>query len=189
MRDTGHRWRVAMFTLTYASIDGWSPKHITRFIKTTREHLRRRGWMMRYVWVLEMQKRGAPHYHVLIWLPRGVTLPKPDKSGSWPHGLTRSEWARNAVGYIAKYAAKSEQRRELPRGARVCAVGGLDKARAAIRRWWLAPCWVRERWPIGANIFPAREGGGWVDRSTGEWCPSPFLCCFINGALSIMRRE
>jgi len=140
----GLRYRVAMFTLTYRDIDGYSPRHISTFIKTTRERLRRMGWPMRYVWVLELQKRGAPHYHVLIWLPRGVTLPKPDKSGHWQHGLTRAEWARNAVGYVAKYAAKSESRHELPRGARVCGVGGLDKARSAVRRWWLAPCWVRE---------------------------------------------
>jgi Protein of unknown function (DUF3296). len=39
--------------------------------------MERRGHKLPYVWVAELQKRGALHYHVLLWLPRGLTLPNP----------------------------------------------------------------------------------------------------------------
>lgn len=187
MGSTGWRYRVAMLTLTYADIDGYSPRHITLCLKAIRSHLRRRGIRLHYVWVMELQKRGAPHYHVLIWLPRGLTLPKPDKRGWWSHGLTRIEWARNAVAYVAKYAGKFESRRALPKGARVCAVGGLTQGSANQRRWWLAPVWVRCLWDLGSNVHPSRRGGGWHNRDTGEWCASPFRIAYINGTLCILR--
>lgn len=88
------RFKPAMVTLTYREVDAFEPLHITKLLKCIRSWLARRGRKLHYVWVAELQQRGALHYHLLIWLPRGLTLPKPDKQGWWPHGSTRIEWAR-----------------------------------------------------------------------------------------------
>lgn len=76
-------FKPAMLTLTYRDIDGFKPLHISVLIKHIRQWLARRGHVLRYVWVAELQMRGALHYHVVTWLPRGLTLPKPDKQGWW----------------------------------------------------------------------------------------------------------
>jgi hypothetical protein len=85
------RARRAMLTLTYRDIDAFEPRHISQLLKHIRHWLRRRGHRFHYVWVAELQGRGALHYHVLVWLPRGLSLPKPDKQGWWRHGSTRIE--------------------------------------------------------------------------------------------------
>lgn len=54
-------------TLTYPS--SWptareSKKHLSSFIKRLK---RRYGDDLGYIWKLEFQKRGAPHYHIFLW--------------------------------------------------------------------------------------------------------------------------
>lgn len=170
----GFRHRCAMLTTTYAPGNEWKPKHITELIARIRQYLKRLGHSLPYVRVMELTKAGVPHFHILIWLPRGVTLPKPDKRGWWPHGLTRIEWARNPVGYIVKYASKGTGGHQIPKGARLQSSGGLSKASRAERSWWLAPGFVREYWSI--EDLPCRApGGGWRSRVTGEWIPSPWV--------------
>jgi hypothetical protein len=182
------RFRAAMVTLTYREDAEWAPRHIADYTKAVREWARRQGYRLRYVWVLELTKRGRPHYHCLFWLPRGVSMPKADKRGWWPHGHTRTEWARNPVGYLAKYASKGCDSHQLPSGARVYGVGGLDEPARMARRWWMAPGWVRRAWSWRDNVAPrlatyterngqrviAEPGGGWVSRETGELIPSPW---------------
>lgn len=166
----GCRYRVGMATLTYREGVKWEQKHVTDFIKRVREYLRRAGHVCRYCWVMELTKRGAPHYHVLLWLPKGITLPKPDKRGWWKHGMTRVEWVKKAVGYLAKYTSKGTEG-ELPSGARLHGNGGLSKEGRAERSWWMCPGWLREIW--GVEHWPKRApGGGWLSRLSGEWEPS-----------------
>jgi hypothetical protein len=137
-----------------------------------REYLRRRDLPFRYVWVMELTQAGIPHYHAVIFLPFGRSLPKPDKQGWWPHGMTRIEWARNAVGYLAKYASKG-QGGDFPKGARLYSSGGLDNAQRSIRSWWMLPGWIRELW--GSEHRPRKaKGGGFLSRLTGEHLPSPW---------------
>lgn len=168
----GFRYRVAMLTLTYAPGVDWQPRHVTGCVQRIRQWLGRRAAGCRFVWVLELTAQGVPHYHVLIWLARGLTLPKPDKQGWWPHGLTRIEWARRALGYLAKYASKGTTG-ELPRGARLYGNGGLSAAGRAERSWRLCPAWVLERFT--REDRPRRAvGGGWFSRLTGDWAPSPW---------------
>lgn len=152
----GKRYRCAMLTLTYARTCDWRPKQISTLMQRIRDWLARRGHPLRAVWVLELQKRGAPHYHVLIWLPRGLSLPKPDKQGWWPHGHSRTEWARKPAAYMAKYTSKGPgNRHPLPRGARIYGIYGhpvrLD--------WWRAPGWLREIADRRMRI--QRRTGGW----------------------------
>lgn len=166
MGSGGFRGKWAMLTLTYRPGQYYEPHDVTGLVKNIRTYLARRGAPLAGVWKLEMTKAGNPHYHVLIWLPKGITLPKPDKRGWWVKGMTKIEWARNAVGYIAKYASKVEAG-SIPKGARLYGLLGLDAAMRCERNWWLAPRWVRDTWPKEHN--PKRtKGGGWVSRLTGE---------------------
>ena len=84
------RYKAAMVTLTYRDDVDWSPRQVSNYLKCVREWARRKGIFIHYVWVLELTKRGRPHYHVLFWLPKGVSMPKADKQGWWKHGMTRS---------------------------------------------------------------------------------------------------
>lgn len=181
------RYKVAMVTLTYAMDDFWQQRHISLFLQSCRKYLRRRGHTLRYTWVAELTKRGRVHYHVLIWLPKGLTLPKPDKVGWWPYGMTKIEWARNAVGYIAKYASKGLDTLKFPKGLRLYGSGGLQKESQRERRWWLLPVWLRESFEPIDDVIRA-IGGGFVARRTGEWLPSPFVVTFEGGFIMVRKK-
>jgi hypothetical protein len=173
----GFRHRVAMLTLTYANGDDWQPKHITACINCIREYLRRKGHELYGVWVAELQKRGVIHYHLLIWLPKGLTLPKPDKRGWWKHGSTRIEWARKPVGYLTGYTTqdKNEGKGNFPKAARIHGALGLTKLQKMERRWWRFPKYIRERFPEWRDDVIRAEGGGFTARATGEWMPGQFV--------------
>lgn len=156
-----------MVTLTYRPGEMWNPLHVAAFLKNVRQWLLRRNAKARYVWVMELTKAAVPHYHVLLWLPRGVTIPKPDKQGWWAHGSTRVEWARKAVGYLAKYASKGCEPGDIPRGARLHGAGGLDADQRAERTWWMRPMWLREVTTIGERVDRAK-GGARISRLSGE---------------------
>jgi len=147
---------------------------------------------MRYVWVQEFCKKDArPHYHMLVWLPLGVTLPYPDKRGWWPQGLTRREWARNAVGYIAKYASKGDSLAQPAKGARMHGNGGLTGEALFEQRWWKLPTWLRGRVEPSDRVrrAPTGSGGGFVHPETGEVYRSPWELFFKGGWVWIRMRE
>lgn len=167
------RYWAGMITFTYASDSYWFRKHISRTTTAIREHLRRRGLPFLYVWVLELTQRGVPHYHLIFWLPHGVSLPKPDTQGWWPHGMTRIEKARKAVGYLAKYASKGIFGTDLPKRARLHGMGGLTTGQRQRYAWWRLPTFVRDVW--GSEHRSTRAtGGGFISRLTGETMESPF---------------
>jgi hypothetical protein len=162
-----------MVTLTYANEWLFEKRQVTAFLKHCREYLKARGHGFRYVWVMELTKAGVPHYHVVIWLPRGITLPKPDKRGWWPWGHTRIEWARKPVGYLIKYASKAEADAKFPKGARLHGRGGLSLSGRLRVSWRRLPEYIRDVW--GTDHKPTRaEGGGWISRLTGEFIASPW---------------
>lgn len=163
----GYRGRWAMLTATYRNDVEWAPSHVSTLRQRVHEWLKRRGVVARYVWCLELTKRGVPHYHFLIWLPKGLTIPKPDKQGWWPWGMTRIEWAKRAVGYVAKYASKAtpEAMDAMPKGARTHGVGGLLEEGKRELRWWKAPVFAREGLGEAADI--RKVVGGYVDKACG----------------------
>lgn len=185
-------FRVAFVTLTYREVDQWEPKHITSFLKNLRTWAQRRGLKtLRYVWVAELQKRGAVHYHALVWLPKKLSMPKPDKQGWWPHGSSNVKWAQKPVGYIAKYASKSESKNEaghsFPKGCRLHGAGGISPTDRMAVRWWQLPGYMREA------VFPADDvrraiGGGFVSRVTGElWSSCYGLVLASRGLVRVIR--
>lgn len=180
--------RCVMVTLTYAGTNAdWQPLHVTAFIKCVRQHLARRDVRFRYVWVAELQKRGVIHYHVAIWLPAGVDLPKPDQAGWWPHGMTRIETARAAVPYLMKYLSKggSASRYRLPDGARSYGIGGLAETMRRARRWLGLPSFVRARSDI-ADDWRRAPGGGWIDPDGVIW-PSEYRRVFAGDRYALER--
>jgi hypothetical protein len=186
----GFRGSWAMLTLTYRDDVKWTSKHIGALTTHMREFARRAAFKFRYVWVLELTQRGRPHYHLLVWLPTGRSMPKPDKRGWWPHGKTRIEWAKKPVGYIAKYASKGidyEQSQLIPKGARLCGTGGLSVDSRIELRWWKLPVWVREAFASVANV--GRIKGGYVNRETAEFLESPWRVVFLKGSLFLLKKD
>lgn len=182
------RWKVAMITLTYAPHNEWAPNQISNCLRSIRQYLARRGYEFRFVWVQEFTKKGRPHYHALLWLPLGVTLPKPDKRGWWPYGMTKIEWARNAVGYIAKYASKGDSLYQPAKGARMHGNGGVTGEALLEQRWWKLPAWVREV-ATPSDGCRRRKGGGVLMPGTGEVLSSPWRVFFKGGNVYIRRKE
>ena len=154
-------------TLTYREVDGYRARHVAEYIKALKRSV---AFELRYVWVMELQQRGAPHYHIVLWIPKGEKIPLPDRSGQWPHGSTQVERAKSPVAYIMKYASKGTETDSLPRGARICGGGGLERTGRQVVRWWLLPRYQRVRCTIEENVHRCR-GGGWVSLVTGEWWP------------------
>lgn len=185
----GNRWRPVLITLTYRDEVKWLPEQIGCCLDAIREYLRRRGHKFRYVWVMELTKRGVPHYHVVTWLPRGLTLPKPDKRGWWPHGMTRIEWARSPIGYLIKYASKGINGQfSIPPGARLHGCGGLDLESRLGRAWSFLPKYAK-------NVFTPEDrarrvkGGGFSSILTGEIVKSDFIFIgFFYGAIALVPR-
>lgn len=177
----------AMVTLTYER-DTWQGTHMAAYIDHVRKWLFRRcGQKLRYIWVAEMQKRGVIHYHVLYFLPKGITMPKADKQGWWPHGSTRTERAVAPVQYVMKYASKFESKEGFPKGARSYAVGGLDETSVRSRRWFNLPAFIKARASIN-DCWQRSVGGGWLERSTGQIWPSEWGVCLVTKAkLHIVR--
>lgn len=180
------RYRRAMLTLTYRDVNGFEPRHISELIKRIRHWLKRRQHGMHYVWVAELQQRGALHYHIIIWLPRGLTLPKPDKQGWWPHGHTRIEWARNPIGYLLKYASKFDSKSGLPKGARLHGAGGFDTTAKQIRRWLGLPTWLKSCAGVNSH-FVRIKGVGLVERDTGLCMPSPWRVSVSAGRVTATK--
>lgn len=185
----GFRYRAAMVTLTYRPGENWRGRHVAEFLNTARKFTNRAGHDFRYVWVAEMQERGAVHYHILVWMPVGFRLPKPDDRGWWPYGATKIEWARKCVGYLAKYASKGQEEGapQFPKGIRITGQGGLDMEAKREYRWWRAPSEAREALGTCADI--RRITGGRFDAVTGLFWESPWTLAELNGQPYLIRKE
>ncbi|RDS86122.1 rolling circle replication-associated protein [Dyella psychrodurans] len=176
--DVWQRWRRLFVTLTYADVSGWRPNHINAFTKCVREWFRRRDCRCRIVWVLEMQKRGAVHYHCMIWVRSKDYFPNPHARGWWPHGfahvLSSKVQINRPVAYMAKYASKCtvDQAMSIPKGARMHGVCGLKPEGRRVIRFWRAPLFVRDALGGAADI--RKVPGGYMDRFTGEMVISPW---------------
>lgn len=178
-----------MLTTTYADGSSSGPRDVSELLKRLRGHFNRlvrlkyrsHRPVFRYLWVGELTKRLVPHYHILIWIPRGIFLPKADTRGWWPHGMTQIVKARNAVGYLAKYASKfcPATADAYPKGFRTHGCGGLNPESKRELRWWKAPTEAREALGPLADIRKAL--GGYVDKLTGEFWPSPWRVIFDKG--------
>jgi hypothetical protein len=188
----GRRPDVAHFvTLTYVGVNDWQPGHISEALRRYRNYCKRLGVATRYLWVGELQKRGAVHYHLCVWLPHGVRMPKWDNghispSGAWceafwPHGMTNTQKVKkSAIGYLMKYLQKLNEFHVFPDGMRLYGVGGLESQERAIRGWSNMPEWVKCEHGVGEV---RRIGGRLMVADTGELLEPVWRCQCIPGGL------
>lgn len=171
------RSQKVMVTLTYKGDNRqWAANHINEYIRRVKGwYGRLTGQKLKYVWVAELQERGVIHYHAVFWLDRGVTMPKADKRGWWPHGMTKTERAVKPIGYLMSYLSKIETKNvmEFPHGARIYGIGGLDKTGRDCKRWVLWPAYLQGNAASGDCFKPAK-GGGFINHETGEFFRSEF---------------
>lgn len=172
----GHRVAPVFVTLTYRPGVDWAREHVSRYIRNARQWLARRGVALRYQWVIELTAAGRPHYHVLLWLPPRIRLPKPDKAGWWLHGLSRIERAHRPVGYLVKYATKGafdSPDHAIPAGARLFGCGNTADERLPVRRSRL-PVWLAKI--TDSDQVPRRVPHvGFVCMDTGEIFRTPYV--------------
>jgi hypothetical protein len=175
------RVRAWFVTLTYAENQDWNPKQVSRYMARLYDWCRCQGLAIRAEWCLEVTKRGRPHYHVIVWLPKRLALPKPDKAGWWVHGHSNREEARSPVGYLAKYASKftAEAVAAIPKGARSHGVSGLDQEGKREVRWWKSPAFARTA--LGELADIRKAPGGYMDRLSGAFERSPWIVSVDGG--------
>lgn len=136
---------MGMITLTYPAVypeNGREAKrHLNRFL----------SWLRSvdcgaYVWFLEFQKRGAPHFHILT--ERDMSDRKGDISARWYAAVgsndekhlragTRAEAIRETDGarrYAAKYGAKRDQKTVPARFSDVGRFWGCSRAVKPVMR-------------------------------------------------------
>lgn len=183
------RLRLVMITLTYrASADGltaWRKNHIRDFMKKVRRELGDK--LLAYVWVAELQQRGEVHYHVLLLVKRGTSIPFPDALW-WAHGSTKIETARSRF-YILKYCSKAGFTapdgtwKVFPKGLRLFAVWISKDLLTELQRFGfrlsVLPGWLSELLEERDVLARVKrcEGGGWTitgDVGPPEHVKSPF---------------
>ena len=116
--------RVTFVTLTYPAVfpeDGRTVKeHLRRF----RARIEKKFGNLRIVWRMEYQKRGAPHFHLIIldapficrwWLSKAWVDSNDTKSwlnfrfGSNIKGIANKGDSKKVINYVCKYAGKEEE--------------------------------------------------------------------------------
>ena len=89
-------WEAIAVCLTYRDLEAWEKgkRALSKYLNALRMYITRR-YRVRflYCWVREMQARGVPHYHVLLIVPKGVRIPKPDQSW-WSWGMSNVKLLR-----------------------------------------------------------------------------------------------
>lgn len=188
LAENGFRPSKCWFvTLTYAKAHAWSPAHLSAAILGYRNWCRSAGVPCRYTWVAEIQPKrlestgdAVVHYHLLAWLPVGVSMPHWDKmtrkrggfrDAFWPHGMTNTEKAFSGVGYLMKYLSKLGELTIFPKGLRLYGIGGLTNEGRSVRRWYNLPEWVKLSGGVGDVM---KVGKSFVLRETGEVLPPAY---------------
>lgn len=200
LAKNGHRPLVPWFvTLTYASADAWQSNHIKAAVNAFRRWCRQKGISTKYTWVAEIQPKrlestgdAVVHYHLMVWLPVGVKMPKWDqarvlasgrvRAAFWGHGMTNTQQAKAGVGYLMKYLSKYGEFTVFPEGLRMYGIGGLDPQARAVRAWYGLPAWVRCTYGVGDV---RRVGGSLVDMVTGEVLPPMWERQLVPGGMML----
>lgn len=192
---TGFRPDVSWFiTLTFAEADAWEPKHLSRATGRFNRWCVARGVECRYAWVAEIQGKRAErtgehvvHYHLIAWLPHGLTMPKWDvafgrRKAFWPYGMTNTQKAKAGVGYLMKYVSKMGEFSDFPKGLRLSGKGGLNGTSRSVCAWINLPEWVKRSFGVGDVI---RKSGRLMVQATGEILKSPYLVSLVPGAIIV----
>jgi hypothetical protein len=172
MQEGGHRYRAAFVTVTYRPDEQWDAGDIRKLVKHYGQWGQRRGLLLPIIWVGETHTGGGPnhgrvHYHLVIFVPRGLTPPMPDKQGWWRKGMSNCKWAYRPVGYLAKYASKGRAGPGMPAGAHLWGVSGLSAVVRTKLLFAMAPAWLRQFCQPGEVV--KRIAHGWWRNCTTGW--------------------
>jgi len=172
MQEGGFRYRTAFVTVTYRPGEQWEAGDIRKLVKHYRQWGQRRGASLSIVWVAETHggggaNHGQVHYHLVIFVPRGLTPPMPDKQGWWRKGMSNCKWAYSPVGYLAKYASKGLSGPAMPLGAHLWGISGLTAGVRTKLALALAPGWLRQFCQTGEVV--KRIAYGWWRNCTTGW--------------------
>lgn len=159
-------------TLNYAHACSYQKKDITKFLRSARDWLRKIGHGFPYIWVLEKSASGMLHYHLQIWLPRGMKLHHDDLKRWWKQGSTYVEQCKSPKGWSV-YLRKMETKQDLPKGARSVGSGGLDEIGKVNIEHSSQPMWLQSIVPVGVPV--RRCEGGRIRLDTGEVLRSPYV--------------
>lgn len=163
-----------LITLTYKSRLDWQPGQLSKFNNRLKSWARSNDIPIIGLWVMELQKRGAPHYHLVLLLPSGVTPPRPDTDNWWQHGFAKQQKASNAIPYMMKYSSKLENGDyPMPKGARTYGCFGLDKASRESLKYNSLPRWLRNLCDSTDKLVKL-PGGVWLNATKGEIYKSPW---------------
>lgn len=166
-----HGLYAVALTLTYRPGDEPSGKHVSSLLDKLRAKLKRMTKPLLYVWTLE--RSAAYHYHLMIWLPRGMRLEQKQLMRWWPHGFSDAEACRSTFRW-AKYIGKSETKEGVAKGLRLFGAGGLDTEGQDAVRFAGLPRWLQTLLPVLSR--PRRiPKVGWVDMLTGELFACPYV--------------
>jgi len=196
LAENGQRPAVPWFvTLTYADADAWEPDQVSAAVQRFRLWCKRLGVPCRYTWVAEIQPQrltrtgeAAVHYHLIAWLPVGVSMPKWDRqrtaSGAlwWPWGMSNRDKARAGVGYLMKYLSKLGELTRFPKGLRLYGIGGLSLVGRSVRTWLNLPEWAKRVFGVGEVV---RKSCGLVVSSSGEVLASPYRLRLVPGGARV----
>jgi hypothetical protein len=164
-----------MLTLTYKRVGDWMPDDISGCMQWARRH-----GVRAYVWVAELQERGAVHYHVLVLWPKSERWVKPIEKSGWARGWS---WVTPCVRhpfYLMKYLQKggSDNGKEFPRNMRLYGVSQyalrcLEFTDRQDERLSLLPRWFVNEDTEGCSALTAKRVSGGV-RWGGMVAVSPY---------------
>lgn len=118
-RNSSHLWKVFIH-LTYPKYFPSDGKKVKKNLDNFFKRLRRHCLDIKYLWVIEFQQRGAPHFHVVVdqevnknWLSQNWYEIVDSKDEKHLRAGTKVEAVRSknhAVAYLMKYIGKLDQK-------------------------------------------------------------------------------
>jgi len=183
-------------TLTYAKANAWAANHVRGALDSFRKWCKRVGALCRYTWVGEIQPKrlentgdAVVHYHLLVWLPRHLSMPQWDRpkgkrDAFWSHGMTNTQKAKAGVGYLMKYLSKLGELTRFPKGLRLYGIGGLNAQARNVRAWYNLPEWVKASYGVAEVV---RKKIGLLVKATGEILEPAFSVKFVPSGLVITQ--
>ena len=100
-----------MVTLTYKE-NMQDYDRLAHDFKMFIQNMKRKGYRFPYLWVVERQKRGALHVHLIIF--QDDFIPVEDIRSAWRHGFVKINARFQGVGHKGAYIAKYVQKETMP---------------------------------------------------------------------------
>jgi hypothetical protein len=172
----GFRGRMIFVTLTYPRKYSEDPKLCKRHLKALRKRLQREFEPFAAIWRLGIQKRGALHFHLLLFvgpsvgsvgeLRRFISSAWYEVTGEVSEGHLRTgtrveavkRW-KQATSYVERYMAKPE---EFPEGLQTGRIWGIWNEELLPVRWETVQVSLRDAFKIRRiyRKLARRKGSG-----------------------------